>query len=402
MILHKSLVIVAWYYSTAVWAIPYLVSLKGNESLEAFFSYDLLHPATEQVKALLTNSFSIGDFHGFSGNFSKSVVERIKKCPLVAEITPDFIVKAFDIEVQEDAPRHLSRLSSLKKLKTGKSTNYVYDNDATGKGVYAYVLDSGVELGHPEFEGRARFGKDFTNEGSGDKNGHGTHVAGIIGSKTYGAAKGVEMIEIKVLDTDGSGSLSTIISALEFAVNHRMRSGKHGVANLSLGAYRNAVLNRAVNAAVDTGLIVVVAAGNSNINACLTSPASAEKAITVGAIDDFNDSLASFTNWGECVDVFASGAYVKSLNALDYHNPETLSGTSMAAPAVCGLIANLLSEGVPANKVKSAVLQLSLKDQISRTSLFLRRGTPNRIAYNGIQEKERDWSSDSDSDSDEN
>ncbi|EAZ62753.2 subtilase-type proteinase [Scheffersomyces stipitis CBS 6054] len=397
MLFTKLLFILAFYFNF-IHAENYLISLKNNESLEAFFKYDILRPATEQVRALLTNSFSIGNFTGFVGDFSKTNLERLKRCPLVNEITPDVIFKAYGTTTQEQAPRHLARLSSKKKLKSGKSYQYVYNDDYTGSGVYAYVLDSGVAIGHPEFQGRARFGKDFTSQGSGDSNGHGTHVAGIIGSSTYGVSKNVEIIEVKVLDSSGSGSLSTIISALEFSVNHRKRSGKMGVANLSLGSFRNGVLNSAINAAADTGLVVIVAAGNSNINACLSSPASAEGAITVGAIDDYNDSLASFSNWGECVDIFASGAYVKSVNAADYNNPETLSGTSMASPAVCGLAANLLSEGVPPHKIKSKLLSLSLKDQIKRSSLFLRRGTPNRIAYNGIDDEYRD---DTDSDSDD-
>ncbi|KAK6460287.1 peptidase S8/S53 domain-containing protein [Scheffersomyces coipomensis] len=377
--------------------IPYLVSLKSTETIESFLNYDILYPKSQQVKALISNSFSFGNFTGFSGNFSKAVLDRLKRCPLVAEVTPDIILKAFDVTTQEDAPRHLARISRKKKLKSGTYFEYRYNSKSQGKGVNAYVLDSGVQLKHPEFENRGKFGTDFTKEGSGDTNGHGTHVAGIIGSKTYGVAKEVDIYEVKVLDKNGSGSLSTIISAIEFVVNHRTRSGRPGVANLSLGAYKNSVLNKAIDAAYNTGLVMVVAAGNSNINACLSSPAGAESALTVGAIDDYSDALASFSNWGECVDVFASGVYVQSLSPF-FDEPQHLSGTSMAAPSVAGLVANLMSEGVPYSKVKSTLIEMSLKDKIPKSSLLLRRRTPNRIAYNGIEEYDSDSGSDSDDD----
>ncbi|CCE85638.1 Piso0_005256 [Millerozyma farinosa CBS 7064] len=378
-------------------AISYLVSLKPSETLESFFKYDLTYPVAQQVKSLVGNSFSIGNFTGFTGNFPKSVVERLKRCPMVGEMTPDIEIKAFDVEVQENCPRHLARLSQEDGL--GDELDYAYDSLAIGSDVNAYVLDSGVEIDHPEFEGRAHRGRDFTTEGPGDLNGHGTHVAGIVGSRTYGVAKNVDIIEIKALDKHGAGSLSTIIAGLEFAVNHRKSSGKPGVANLSLGAAKNSVLNRAVQAAVDTGLVVVVAAGNSNINACSSSPASAPSAITVGAIDDATDSIASFSNWGPCVDIMASGSYVSSLNAKNYNKPQVLSGTSMSSPVVSGLIASLLSAGVSPFDVRERVIELSAKDKISRTSLILRRKTPNRIAYNGIEYNPE--YSDSDSDSDE-
>lgn len=225
-------------------------------------------------------------------------------------------------------------------------------------------------------------------------------MAGLIGSRTYGAAKKVNIIEVKALDRKGAGSLSTIISAIEFTVNHRKNSGRQGVANLSLGAARNKVLNQAIEAAVKTGLVMVVAAGNSNVNACLSSPASAKSAITVGAIDDRSDGIASFSNWGECVDVFASGAYVASVNAQDYNKPQILSGTSMSAPIVTGFISTLLSKGVKPKNIREEVINMAATNRIPKSSVFLRIKTPNRIAYNGLGRTETDSDSNSDSDSD--
>ncbi|CCG20795.1 Rrt12 protein [Candida orthopsilosis Co 90-125] len=366
---------------------PYFVSLKTTESLDDFMEYDRRYPKHLQVRHLISASVSIGEFKGFAGNFSKEVIDRLKRCPLIQDITEDLTFKNLDFEIQDDAPRHLARISRRKRLRPNKQYPYIYDSQFMGQGVNAYVIDSGVEVNHPEFEGRASAGIDFTNEGSGDSNGHGTHVAGLIGSATYGVAKNVNIVEVKALNSKGAGSLSTILSAIDFVVNHRIDSGMKGVANLSLGAYKNHVLNKAIEHATKTGLLFVVAAGNSNINACLTSPASSKYAITVGAIDDYNDSVAGFSNWGECVDLFASGAYVKSVNARNPHGSSVLSGTSMASPIVTGMVANLLSEGVAPAQLKSTLLKMTAKNRITKSSLFLRKHTPNRIVYNGVKEK---------------
>ncbi|KAF6071890.1 Subtilase family protein [Candida albicans] len=321
-------------------------------------AYDATYPQDLQVGELINSKFKIGNFSGFSGSFSKDIIKRLERCPLVDEIVPDITVKAYDAVFQDSAPRHLARISRRKRMKPIKKYSYIYESDFIGKKVSAYVIDSGIAIGHPEFQGRARTGKDFTDEGPGDNNGHGTHVAGLIGSHTYGVAKGVQLLTL--------------------------RSGRMGVANLSLGAYKNKLLNKAIDQATQTGLVFVVAAGNNNINACLTSPSSSPYAITVGAIDDYNDSIASFSNWGECVDLFASGAYVKSVNIRSDFRPSVLSGTSMAAPIVTGLVANLLNEGVDPELIKGQLIEMSTKHRISKSSLFLKKRTPNRIAYNGI------------------
>lgn len=366
----------------------YFVSLKASESFDKFMEYDKRYPKHLQVRDFISNSIAIGEFKGFSGRFSKDILDRLKRCPFVLEITEDIILSAFDFEIQENAPRHLARISRRKRMKPNKQYPYMYDGEFLGQGVNAYVIDSGVEVNHPEFEGRASAGHDFTNEGSGDSNGHGTHVAGLIGSSTYGVAKNVRIIEVKALNSKGAGSLSTILAAIDFAVNHRLDSGRKGVANLSLGAYKNHILNKAIEQATRTGLVFVVAAGNSNINACLTSPASSKFAITVGAIDDYNDSVTAFSNWGECVDIFASGAYVRSVDAKNHEKTQVLSGTSMASPIVTGMVANLLSQGVEPCDVKASLIRMAAKNKITKSSLFLRKKTPNRILYNGINERD--------------
>lgn len=377
-------VVLALLLSTILAHESYLVSLHPKETLSTFMSYDSTYPSHLQVKELIKSSFHIGNFSGFSGNFTDQILQRLSKCPLVEEIVPDITLHAYDLTHQYHAPRHLARISRRKRMIPLRKYPFIYDSNFIGRRVNAYVIDSGVEIGHPEFQGRARSGMDFTNEGPGDINGHGTHVAGLIGSQTYGVSKGVTIIDVKALNARGTGALSTILLAIEYAVNHRLRSGRPGVVNLSLGAYKNNLLNRTIEQATLTGMVFVVAAGNNNINACLTSPSSSPYAITVGAIDDFNDSIASFSNWGQCVDVFASGAYVKSVDIRSNVKPLTLLGTSMAAPIVSGIAANLLSEGIDPEMIKDHIIEISTKGMISRSSLFLRKKTPNRIANNGV------------------
>lgn len=217
---------------------------------------------------------------------------------------------------------------------------------AWGKNVPVYVLDTGVRTTHSEFEGRARWGAKFTPPGDSDtdRNGHGTHCAGTIGGKTYGIAKACEIVAVKVLSDQGSGSFAGIIEGIEWAAKDAQ---KKGIANLSLGGGYSLAINRAVDAAVGEGLIMVNAAGNDNRDSCNYSPASAEEGVCVGATQQVNrrgvqrDQRSSFSNWGKCNDIFAPGSGIIAAwtGADDAFN--TISGTSMAAPHVAGMLAVL-------------------------------------------------------------
>lgn len=383
------LLIYVFYFANVV-ICNHLVVLKSPETVGSFLKYDLKFPETQRVRDFITQSFLIGSFVGFSGNFTKATIERLHKCPMVAEITPDIVFKALDIQEQKNSPTHLARLSQVNY--NTMRTSYFYDSTATGKDVNVYVLDSGIKADHPEFEKRAFPGRDFTGEGSGDTNGHGTHVAGIVGSKTYGVAKDANLYEVKALDKSGRGSLSTILGAIEFAVNHRKQTRMPGVANLSLGAFKNTVMNRVIDAACDTGLVIVVAAGNLNVDACYTLPASSHKAITVGAIDDSTLGIAEFSNWGRCVDIFTSGVAVSSVSIRDVDVPVLLSGTSMSSPIVAGMVANMLSMKVSPFDVKEKLLELGTENMMSWRSLRGKRHTANLVAYNGLDPEEADES----------
>lgn len=204
-----------------------------------------------------------------------------------------------------------------------------------------------------------------------------------MGSADYGVFKQARFIDLKVLQGTGVGNLSTVIAGIDYAVNHRMGTRRKAVANLSVGATFNTVLNDAVNAAVESGLTVVVAAGNANSAACNYSPASASRVVTVGAVDDRYDAVASFSNWGRCVDIFASGVYVVSLSGM-HNGTMALSGTSMSAPIVSGILAQFMSQGDGQDQAINRLLNHGTHGAIPRSSLFLRPKTVNLMAFNRL------------------
>lgn len=214
----------------------------------------------------------------------------------------------------------------------------------------------------------------------------GTHVAGIVGSKTYGVYKSATLIDLKVLASSGAGNLSTVLSGLEYMVNEHKEGTRKSVANLSVGANFNLFLNNAIDTAVREGVPIVVAAGNANDVACAYSPASASSAVTVGAIDDRYDTIASFSNWGSCIDIFASGVYVASLASHKGNGSLALSGTSMSAPIVTGILASYMASGESVESAMEKLFELSTRDAIPRSSIFLRPRTTNLIAYNEVKQ----------------
>lgn len=176
--MHRFILFALFILFTRCETTTFIVSLKPKETLDTFMQYDASYPEELQVKEYITRSFKIGSFSGFTGEFNDQVLDRLSRCPLVDEISLDIVVYSLDTHFQMFAPRHLARLSRRKRLLPIRKYPYVYNNDFAGKKVNAYVIDSGVYIGHPEFQGRARTGRDFSNEGEGDNNGHGTHVAG--------------------------------------------------------------------------------------------------------------------------------------------------------------------------------------------------------------------------------
>jgi subtilisin family serine protease len=212
--------------------------------------------------------------------------------------------------------------------------------------------------------------------GSGDCNGHGTHVAGTIGSKTFGVAKKTTLIPVRVLDCAGSGLYSSVIAGLNWIAGNYI-PGEPAVVNMSLGGPASSTLDEAVNNLISKGLSVVVAAGNDNLNACDYSPARTPDAITVGATNT-DDSRASYSNFGSCLDIFAPGTSIPS-TWLGVNYYAILSGTSMAAPHVAGVIVRFLAQypGLSPAQVTKSIKTSSTKNLVTSGGT----GSPNRLVY---------------------
>ena len=245
------------------------------------------------------------------------------------------------------------------------------ERGVTGAGVTAYVVDTGIAAGHNEFSGRVRNGYSVFGS-TADCNGHGTHVAGTIGGDSIGVATAVNLVPVRVLDCNGSGTIEGVIEGLNWMIRHH-KEGEPAVANLSLGAGMSQALNDAVEAAVRAGITVVVAAGNSDEDACNTSPASEPSAITVGATTIF-DTRASYSNFGPCLDLFGPGSDIVSAANNGQDSYQTLSGTSMASPHVAGVAALYL--GVNPDATPSEVRD-SLVEGSSRNVVRNANGSPN-------------------------
>lgn len=325
---------------------------------------------------------------GYAGRFDAATAREIEAKDEVAYVEPDHKVYTKDFVTQSDASWGLVRVSQREKITTGSvSSVYTFDKSA-GEGVTAYVIDTGVFAEHEDFEGRAELGFNAVDGSANtDKNGHGTHVGATIGGKTYGVAKKTKIIGIKVLGDDGSGSTSSVIAGVDWAVKHAAdnSSTTTSVVNMSLGGSFSRALNSAVKAAVTQGMTVCVAAGNERQDASTSSPASEPAAITVGATT-VEDTMSSFSNWGTSVDIFGPGTNITSAWIDESGNDrktltKTISGTSMATPHITGLAAYLIAlEGLDAPaKVRAKLMQFANKGLISG----LRGNSPNLLAYNG-------------------
>lgn len=370
----------------------YIVTLKDIDTFAFEAHLEWLKLLPNELLGV-TKIFQINSYKAYVGQFSQSMVDLIRKHPHVTIIERDSYVHAYSEET--DAPWGLARVSHREKLNLGSFNKYLYDSEG-GEGVTAYVIDTGVFTGHDDFEGRATWGKTVPQgDVDEDKNGHGTHCAGILGGAKYGISKRVEIVAVKVLASDGSGTMSNVIEGVVFAAHRHdekvikpPKGWKGSVANMSLGGGFSPSLNLAVNSAVDSGVHFAVAAGNDNSDACEYSPASSENAITVGA-STLSDSRAYFSNKGKCVDVFAPGLNILSTFIGADNAVATLSGTSMASPHVAGLLAYFLS--LQPDKDSAFAMEVTPKQLKNRILKYASEGilsdvdedTPNLLVYNG-------------------
>ncbi|KAJ6155534.1 Subtilisin-like serine protease [Penicillium chermesinum] len=345
----------------------------------------------------LKHTFHVADsLMGYSGHFHEDVIEQVRRHPDVEYIEKDSEVRTMNAKVEKDAPWGLARISHRDSLSFGTFNKYLYAAEG-GEGVDAYVIDTGTNIEHVDFEGRATWGKTIpVGDEDEDGNGHGTHCSGTIAGAKYGVAKKANVYAVKVLRSNGSGSMSDVVKGVEWAAEAHIKKTKDSkagkvkgfkgsVANMSLGGGSSVTLDRAVNAAVDAGIHFAVAAGNDNADACNYSPAAAEKAVTVGA-STLEDSRAYFSNYGKCTDIFAPGLNIKSTWTGSKHAVNIISGTSMASPHIAGLLAYYPAsdsayavEGITPKKLKEALITIATQDTLTD----IPSDTPNLLAWNG-------------------
>ena len=278
---------------------------------------------------------------GFAAELPEQAVEALSHNPNVAYVEPDSVVWA--TATQSGATWGLDRIDQPTLPLSG-----TYTYNYTGTGVTAYIIDTGILFTHNEFGGRAAPGYDAVDGGTAvDCNGHGTHVAGTVGGATYGVAKGVDLVAVRVLDCGGSGTTSGVIAGVDWVTNH---AATPAVANMSLGGGASLALDAAVKGSIAKGIGYAVAAGNGNWlgiaqNACNYSPARVSEAMTIGATTN-TDTKASWSNYGDCVDWFAPGVNITSAWYTGSSATNTISGTSMATPHTAG-VAALYLEAYP-------------------------------------------------------
>ncbi len=256
-----------------------------------------------------------------------------------------------------------------------------YSRSGSGAGVTAYIVDTGIHADHADFAGRvARGFSAFADGATADCNGHGTHVAGVVGGTKFGVANSTTLVPVRVLDCDGSGSISTLLAGLDWILADHTQNPRPAVVNMSLGGEASSALDAEVDNLVASGLTVVVAAGNSNQDACRTSPARVPGALTVGA-STTDDQRASFSNYGGCIDIFAPGESILSAWLGSATATAVASGTSSAAPFAAG-VAALWLEKYP--EASPRAISQALLSQATVDALGALGGSPNRLLFSMV------------------
>ncbi|MER5685866.1 S8 family peptidase [Streptomyces sp. NPDC002205] len=353
-------------------AVPgqYIVTLASEYSASS---------VTEQsdVKPLFTYDRVL---RGFAAVLTPAQLARVLTSPGVAAVEEDSVVTAN--EPAAPSTRAASRAAvpaaswGLDRIdQRYLPLDKAFNTAATGKGVTAYIVDTGIDTAHSEFGGRATVGFDAIADGRAgeDCNGHGTHVAGTVGGATYGVARSVSLVAVRVLDCEGNGTGSGLLAGLDWVAKHAEQTA---VLNASLEGPASTSIDDAVNAISTKGILPVVAAGNSAVDACGTSPARASHAVAVGASDS-QDRETSFSNYGSCVWMYAPGTAIVSAGLGG--GSLALDGTSMASPHVAGVVA-LYKEKHPGAMPNDIARWLADQSTVNVLS-FLGAGSPSRLLY---------------------
>ena len=319
---------------------------------------------------------------GFAATLPDAAVQALQSNPKVDYVEQDQAVSLQETPAAQSENQATWGLDRIDQVT--RPIDSVYSYNYTGAGVNAFIIDTGIRADHVEFTGRIKSGYNVAPDSAGvvdstntaDCNGHGTHVSGTTGGTVFGVAKAVTLIPVRVLDCGGSGSSSGVIAGVNWVAASSLRPA---VANMSLGMSAvSTAVNAAVAGAVGKGVTMVVAAGNSKVDACTTSPASEPSAITVGATDS-NDVRASYSNFGKCLDIFAPGSSITSAWYTGSNAAAILSGTSMASPHVTGVAALALAANPAATPTDVAAFLTSRASANQLTSIGT--GSPNLLVY---------------------
>jgi subtilisin family serine protease len=339
------------------------VGERGPFSIAPYIANEMAGAHRGKLKHVYQNALN-----GFAVEMSPEDAEALSLDYRVKFVEEDGVVTAD--ATQTNPPWGLDRID-----QRNRPLNATYISNWTGSGVRAYVIDTGIRTTHTQFGGRASNVFDAFGGSGADCNGHGTHVSGTIGGSTYGVAKSVMLRGVRVLDCNGSGSNSGVIAGVDWVTNNHINPA---VANMSLGGGISSALDTAVNNLANSGVPIAVAAGNSNTNACNSSPARAANAITVGATTT-TDARSSFSNFGTCLDLFAPGSGILSSYFSSDTATATLSGTSMASPHVAGVAAlyKQFSPGASATTTRNAIVNGSTANVVTNAGT----GSPNRLLY---------------------
>jgi subtilisin family serine protease len=362
----------------------------------------LLVPKNENffMRSLLTSEFleehnveQVADFKGFTiyttttdnyNTFQNTLdtlfdVEEDQTISLYGDTQTNFILVNENSE--ESVPWHLNSVTNNHWQNFSTSGSCHKNKDVT---IHTYVVDTGIDVSHPQFEGRAKWLANFAEDGDDtDCQSHGTHCAGLVGSKSYGACRDAKLFAIKVLNCQGSGSLSGVIKGIQFAFDRhntlsKDNTGVRSIVSMSLGGG----FSRAINMAVESCLThsntfyFTVAAGNENADACNTSPASAKGVLTVMAMGEDN-SRAYFSNFGKCADIYSPGVKVES--TVPGGGTAKYSGSSMSTPLVAGVL-NHYVDMYPSMNMAQIKKQM-LKDARVNVITGNPKGTQNKMVY---------------------
>jgi subtilisin family serine protease len=356
----------------------YLVVLKDNSSVRSHGVPALARQLADRHDGTLGFTYQRA-LRGFSARLSEKEAMELAADPAVSFVEQDHAVHILDTTQPNPPSWGLDRIDQ-RNLPLNKA--YTYGTTATN--VHAYVIDTGVRITHQTFGDRASYGRDAVDNDTvaDDGNGHGTHVAGTIAGSQYGVAKDAQIVAVRVLNNQGSGTTAGVVAGIDWVTANAV---KPAVANMSLGGGANTALDDAVTNSIKSGVTYAIAAGNGDtlgrpLDACTQSPARVPAAITVGATQE-NDAKASFSNFGTCVDIFAPGVGITSAWRTSDTATNTISGTSMATPHVAGAAALILAgnpAGTPA-QVRDAMVANSTTGVVGGPGA----GSPNRLLFTG-------------------